>query len=324
MKHSAAFAVLALVATLVSAAPASAEELTCGQVITTSVVLTHDLRDCPDDGLVVGASNIVINLNGHTIDGDEPPDYVGGNGIVVPGPYHGVTIKNGTIRGFSWGIELNNTKGNKLKQLTVTENNLGLEIEFSESNVVRDLWFDHNRDANVRLLSSDHNRIRGNHFEGGRWGVILSEGSDSNRVVHNVMVGDATSTDRGIQIDAESAANVAARNRVRGFGQYGIAVETDAARTRVIENRVRSNGIHGILIGETSRTVVKRNRSNNNFGDGIHVLETAANATVTGNVTNKNGGWGIAVLTDVRDPDGNRARRNGQPDQCFGIICRIR
>ena len=43
--------------------------VTCGQVITESTLVTNDLFDCPFDGLVIGAPNIDVDLNGHTIDG---------------------------------------------------------------------------------------------------------------------------------------------------------------------------------------------------------------------------------------------------------------
>ena len=53
--------------------PAPAEPVpttvTCGQVLTQSTRLLNDLTDCPLDGLVIGAPNIAVDLNGHTIDG---------------------------------------------------------------------------------------------------------------------------------------------------------------------------------------------------------------------------------------------------------------
>ena len=48
-------------------------EVSCGQVLTESTLVGNDLDNCPGEGLVVGASNIVVDLNGHTIDG---PDYL--------------------------------------------------------------------------------------------------------------------------------------------------------------------------------------------------------------------------------------------------------
>src|SRR3954451_6113935 len=43
----------------------------CGDTITASVKLDHDLTDCPNNGIVIGADGITLDLNGHTIDGDD-------------------------------------------------------------------------------------------------------------------------------------------------------------------------------------------------------------------------------------------------------------
>src|SRR5215211_1098673 len=43
----------------------------CGQVITQNVILTSNLNCAESDGLIVGASDIVVDLNGHTISGPD-------------------------------------------------------------------------------------------------------------------------------------------------------------------------------------------------------------------------------------------------------------
>ena len=47
----------------------------CGQVVTTNVVLTANLLCTETDGIIVGVDSIKIDLNGHTITGpDVTPD----------------------------------------------------------------------------------------------------------------------------------------------------------------------------------------------------------------------------------------------------------
>ena len=41
--------------------------VTCGQVITQSTLLANDLPACMGEGLIIGAPDIVLDLNGHTI-----------------------------------------------------------------------------------------------------------------------------------------------------------------------------------------------------------------------------------------------------------------
>ena len=81
-----------------STVPAS---VSCGQLITQSVLVQNDLLDCLGDGLVVGASNITIDLNGHTLDGTGL-----GAGVLNNG-FDNVTITNGTIQEFDFGVQLN-------------------------------------------------------------------------------------------------------------------------------------------------------------------------------------------------------------------------
>src|SRR5690242_13975220 len=52
---------------------AQASALHCGDVITVNTRLSSDLVNCPDNGLVIGADNITLDLNGHVIDGDGTP-----------------------------------------------------------------------------------------------------------------------------------------------------------------------------------------------------------------------------------------------------------
>ena len=45
----------------------------CGDTITADTTLDGDLVDCPNHGIVIGADDITLDLNGHRIDGDGTP-----------------------------------------------------------------------------------------------------------------------------------------------------------------------------------------------------------------------------------------------------------
>src|SRR5262249_12531130 len=72
-----AAAAAAALAVATAAAPAVGATGTtavhCGQTLTSSVRLANDLSGCPDEGLIIGADNITIDLNGHTVAGDGQP-----------------------------------------------------------------------------------------------------------------------------------------------------------------------------------------------------------------------------------------------------------
>jgi hypothetical protein len=45
--------------------------VSCGDTITADTTLDTDLVDCPNNGIVIGADDITLDLNGHTIDGND-------------------------------------------------------------------------------------------------------------------------------------------------------------------------------------------------------------------------------------------------------------
>src|SRR4051794_38525491 len=77
-----------------------------GDTITSDTNPHHNLTNCPNNGLIIGADNITLDLNYHTIAGDGKP--AGGcdpqkdfcdTGIVDFG-HDGVTVMHGSLREF--------------------------------------------------------------------------------------------------------------------------------------------------------------------------------------------------------------------------------
>ena len=66
-----------------------------------SVKVLNDLIDCQGNGLVIGTGKITLDLNGHIIDGK------GLDAGVVNMGFDSVTITNGTINEFDYGVLLN-------------------------------------------------------------------------------------------------------------------------------------------------------------------------------------------------------------------------
>jgi parallel beta-helix repeat protein len=84
---------------------AAAPAIGCGSVITKSTTITADIGPCPGTGLIIAADNITVDLNGHRVTGNpgargSGPDQAG----VVLRQVHGVTLENGTVRGFDAGV----------------------------------------------------------------------------------------------------------------------------------------------------------------------------------------------------------------------------
>src|SRR5690606_28757168 len=92
--RTAAVAAILVLTAMVLVPGSAAAAPSCGAVVTTTTTVTANLTDCPGDGLIIGAHNITLNLNGRTVDG------VGlGVGIRNNG-FDNVTIRNGAVTGF--------------------------------------------------------------------------------------------------------------------------------------------------------------------------------------------------------------------------------
>lgn len=72
----------------------------CGQTITSSTVMDGDLIDCPNEGLIIGANNVVLDCDGYLIDGAVGTIFE----AVVIKKYDNVTIKDCRINEFRRGI----------------------------------------------------------------------------------------------------------------------------------------------------------------------------------------------------------------------------
>src|SRR4051794_2777850 len=106
-----AVALLAAGAVVAAAGPAAAGTLGCGDIITVGARLGSELIDCPDEGLVIGADDITLDLDGHTIDGDGISPVtcpVEGQacdvGVDNSAGHSGVTVQGGSIQQFNAGV----------------------------------------------------------------------------------------------------------------------------------------------------------------------------------------------------------------------------
>ena len=288
-------------------APAVAESsITCGATITQSIRLTHDLVNCPGNGILIGADNVTLDLNGYSISGDGsvrpgcPGDeacnvgvvnaaHEGGRPGVGPG-HRGVIIKNGSIRGFGeYGIFGNNVRGNALRDLTVADNVLGGVF-----------W--------CGATSSVMERIKAT---GGQSGLGVACPDQQNR---DVRIEDNLVADVGsVGILVFHGTNVAVTgNRVSGGGGFaGILLVAGTEHTTVVGNRV--TGWEVGIFAEANANRLRANRVSGNvdgivvFGDrnwvaGNHVSDsTGCEDPACGSGISIDGGSGNVVTgNDVR------------------------
>jgi parallel beta-helix repeat protein len=310
---------------VVGADSAHATHVNCGDTITTDTVIDSDLIDCPNNGIIIGADGITLDLNGHIIDGDDllvdqcPPDEFCDVGVANDG-HNGVRITNGTVREFGVGAFLFAVRRNVVTEVVTVEHvfsglilgetmrtrirsnvisrnagpdsGVGITLFASHNNWIADNTIAANRELGIHLIRSSrnfigHNRVRDTNEDG-----ILVEGR-YNRVVANRLVESSI----GITtFGSRTVGNVVRQNVVRRPERGGIYVDVVPEQTVFKRNHVFRADASGIFVGSPG-------------------------TRVTGNEARNNGRLGIKAVQGVIDGGGNRASGNGDPRQCVNIEC---
>jgi parallel beta-helix repeat protein len=312
-----------------SGSPASASHLSCGDEITADTTLDSDLLDCPNNGIVIGADDITLDLNGHRIDGDDelvnncPVGEFCDIGLLNDG-HDGVIVRDGSVREFAFGVLLVSARHNRVVDITVSRSDGtgiilfrasrnrvirntarangfqfdqgGIALNRSHHNLVKRNVMRHNDDLGLFMEASDENRIAHNRSRGHREGGMIIEG-DRNVISRN----HSSNEGGGILItlvtdDGRALGNVVRRNHVRAARASGIAVDSAPRGTVLSRNHVFGAGRSGIIVGSRS-------------------------TTLTRNEARRNGDLGIKAVVGVTDGGGNRASGNGDPRQCTNVSC---
>jgi parallel beta-helix repeat protein len=308
---------------------ALASHVSCGDTITSDTTLDSDLVDCPNNGIVIGADDITLDLNGHRIDGDGT-EFVGCGknelcdvGVANDG-HDDVTIKSGTVTEFALGLLVGRAKRNRLRGLSTFRNAFnGIVLFRSARSVVKRSSASRNGlttdSPGMVLFESHHNRIAHNRMVGNADVGLDLLGSDHNHILHNRLRRHPLD---GIVIDGRF--NEIARNRVIRNGG-GILITKVGNFGPIVGNVVRRNYVRrsrtgGIGVDPVARrTRIRRNLVVGAARDGIFVLNRRTK--LTGNRAFRNGDLGIEAVRGVIDGGGNVARNNGDPRQCVNIIC---
>lgn len=264
--------VLTAVALVASGDRALAAHIQCGDVITQDTTLDSNLVDCPGDGLVIGADNITLDLNGHTVDGDGDarPGLGCDTGIRNGGfdscshqdaGHDGVTIRDGTVREFAHGV-----------QVVIADHNSLLRL-----------------------------RLHDNSGFGGIATALMSNGRiEGNRALDN--------NSAGIAIYEPLGRTTITRNILGRNSGYGIELYGGVAGDRLEDNVAFSNRADGLLIFYGIGLLIRRNLSFANRGAGMSLVDGAFDNHIEGNRVWDNGSTGIQISGDPAN--GNRVERN--------------
>ena len=233
-----AVTVLAATAALVVPAAAEGAQLACGDAVTQDTTLSHDLRGCANDGLVV-SGDVTLDLNGHTLAGRG-----GGAGIRIDGGSTAI-VKNGTIRGFGIGIAKFATTDLGVVSVKVLSNGTGISafdaggaLSISDSDISR------NASNGVLLANTDAVTVDGNRITAnGNWGIQVDRFAEPTVISNNVIT--------------HNGGGISVRN----------------ATTRILGNVASHNAGDGIAVVDTTSLffpyLIAGNTANKNGGFGI-------------------------------------------------------
>ena len=241
----------------------AASNVSCGDRITANTTLHEDLVNCPNNGLIVRADDVTLDLNGHTIDGNGVPnpscpsvtnfcDF----GVAFSG-HDGITVKHGTVRQFEGGVGAFRTRDTRLLGLSAPNNTFGdIGIANAARVLVRNCSGNRSTSAEgngLGLFDSHHIRVLNSSFRHNVHAGIKPVGSTSSLIKGNLV---ARNGDEGLLMEGG-----------KGF--------------RVRANRFVGNG-GGITLGPGSRNVITGNRISRGH-DGIRIEKGHGNL-VAGNV----------------------------------------
>jgi parallel beta-helix repeat protein len=341
-------AVAGAAAVLTGAAGAqAATTITCGQTITSSIKVANDPGPCTGSGLVVGHTNITIDLNGHSLIGDYTA-VTGERGVDNTAGFDGVTVKHGTVQGFTDGIVLDGAAGNHLVNLHVSySTGDGIRLQGSSDNTIATTTVGVSANEGIELgANSDSNLLDRVTASGNQnTNLWINSGSDKNLVVdgkfsksalfygvdirasvENVIRGNriCTNAKDGVSIDGADGRvdrNSAKGNYLCDNRGNGVRVAGPASSNRIVGNTAFANDLSGIDIeGFAAGTLIKANKADQN-DTGIDVNSGTTATKLKDNRARDNDSIGFAVSsTDFINAGGNRASGNGAVD-CAGIDC---
>jgi parallel beta-helix repeat protein len=296
----------------------------CGETITADLRLSGDLgcrAVSGEDGLIVGADGIDIDLAGHDVQGVN-------FAIANDRGFDDVTIRNGSLYAIAVALRLDGASRNRIREVragrlsspfTAPSTDIGISIAGGEDNVVRASRVEAGR---IGLLATESSRLlvegsTGLAAMGSRGpGTAVEVRGDLARILRNEF-------EAGIAVTG--AGNRVAGNRVVG---QAFGIQVGGQGNVIAENEIRDTTAlfvvpesgDGIVVSSGSTgTLLRANLAISNDEDGVDVR--SAGTRLRDNTANDNGDFGIDAVQGVSDLGGNTASGNGNPLQCRNVSC---
>jgi len=256
-----------------------------GKVEGTAYIRTSDnityvfYADIINDSIIVQRDNIVIDGNGHVLQGP-------GNGRAIDlSQRTNVTIKHIQVNGFWFGIYFNSSSSNSIGGNNIANNVHGVYLNSSSNNNARGNNMTNN-DECIDLYASSSNNISGNNISGNSMDGIYLYSSSSNSISGNNIANNAY----GMFLYASSSNSISGNNMTNN--SWG--VDLYASSSNSISGNNMTNNSWGVDLYASSSNSISGNR----FTDcGLSVWDSYENS-VENNIVN---GRPLVYLEGIED-----------------------
>jgi hypothetical protein len=328
-------------AVAVGGSPEPASAVSCGDTVTADTTLHKDLVDCTNNGIEIGADDLTLDLNGHSVTGDGKPfkgcaDNESCDAGLLNEGHDGITLRHGVVRRFGAGVVVGDAARNSVLDIRTSRNDVfGFVVAGSSRTVIRNSSGNRNpapEGDGLGLFGAHHTRITHSAFRRNGLGIHVAD-SSRTLIRDDAFSGNA---DFGVLIQANGTRaqgnrckgnggacilvetgnrNAILRNHSSG-GTAGIAVE-DGHRNLIAHNFVRHPQKQGVYLGLRSpligggSNIVRGNRVVSSGSDAFKVNEKDGHSLLRGNVAIGAHDDGFDVESRTARLTGNRALRNG-------------
>ncbi|MEI5906588.1 right-handed parallel beta-helix repeat-containing protein [Bacillus spongiae] len=202
------------------------------------------------------------------------------------------------------GIIIENTTGVRVNNFKIQNYAIGVRLDSSDKNIIKENIINDNSLEGIFLNSSDKNRIDGNTVNDNMRHGYISSDSNSNIIVGNYIRGNIL--DEGIHV-IRSFRSIIKKNTVNSNGSVGIEIDSSNFN-KVIRNDVNNNTVNGIFINESNFSRVNRNFVNMNTENGILLDANSKINNIFFNQAFNNGDGNVSF--DILDEDDNHFKGN--------------
>ena len=266
---------LILVFSLISSFSVFAIE--CWEVITTDTYLADDLLNCPYHGIEIGADNITLDCQGHTISGS-----FDGAGVRIPiSGFDGVKIRNCVVENFRHGIVFIGDRGEISNNLLQGNKYDGLNFEGEDSLITNNIFRNQSGDdlaggfgLKLGQNGARRNTISRNTIENNTHGIGFEYGVVGNTFADNIVRNNQVT---GFKLQKQIRENVFSGNVVKnnkiGFNFLGDRINGN----QFFSNYIIGNRIAGIQVDvgeEVANTIY-----NNYFQNPVNVIDPYSTST---------------------------------------------